>query len=462
MRGIGPEARVRSASGGNQQKVMFARWLLADPPVLIADEPTRGVDVGSKRTIYDLLAAQAAAGMGVLIVSSEMEEVLGLAHRILVMRNGRLVADIDGETATEEIVVALAFGTVPAGADRMTAAVRTRRPGRRDQRPRRLLVDYAILWVVLALFVFLALTTPRFLTEPNLRNILDQQSLVLIAASVATLTMIAGGFDVSQGAVYVAAPLMALWVENQTGNIAAGGRCAGLGFGLVVGIVNGAIVTVAKINSFIATLAVSFIIFGIGYIVSDGAILRPVDQGVGAPRAHERAGHHVRDVDRAIVVVAVSWFALARTRYGRYVYAVGGNAEAARLTGVRVRWIVGSVFVLAALAAALAGVLRSSRSISATPRTTCQLRVRGHRRDRGRRHVDRRRRGHRLAHRPRRLLHRPDEQRVQPQRGRPHLPAHRPGPRDPGRRGHRRVVRARAEPSRTTCSPVHSRRRSRP
>jgi len=112
VRGIGPEARVRSASGGNQQKVMFARWLLADPPVLIADEPTRGVDVGSKRTIYDLLAAQAAAGMGVLIVSSEMEEVLGLAHRILVMRNGRLVADIDGETATEEIVVALAFGTV--------------------------------------------------------------------------------------------------------------------------------------------------------------------------------------------------------------------------------------------------------------------------------------------------------------------------------------------------------------
>ncbi len=112
VRGIGPEARVRAASGGNQQKVMFARWLLADPPVLIADEPTRGVDVGSKRTIYDLLAAQAGAGMGVLIVSSEMEEVLGLAHRILVMRNGRIVADIDGETATEEVVVALAFGSV--------------------------------------------------------------------------------------------------------------------------------------------------------------------------------------------------------------------------------------------------------------------------------------------------------------------------------------------------------------
>jgi ribose transport system permease protein len=245
----------------------------------------------------------------------------------------------------------------------MTAAAAPA-PGRRID-VRRLIADYAILWIVIALFVFHALTTPRFLTEPNLRNILDQQSLVLIAASVATLTMIAGGFDVSQGAVYVVSPLLALWVENQTGNIFLG-VLAGLGFGLVVGILNGAIVTVAKINSFIATLAVSFIIFGIGYIVSDGAILRPVTKE-WANLARTNVLGITSATWIAIVVIAVSWFALARTRYGRYIYAVGGNPEAARLTGVRVQWIVGSVFVLAALAAALAGVLRSSRSISATP-----------------------------------------------------------------------------------------------
>lgn len=245
----------------------------------------------------------------------------------------------------------------------MTAATAARTAPRINVR--RLLVDYAILWIVIALFVFLALTTPRFLTEPNLRNILDQQSLVLIAASVATLTMIAGGFDVSQGAVYVVAPLLALFVENQTGNLVLG-ALAGLGFGLVVGILNGAIVTVAKINSFIATLAVSFIIFGIGYIVSDGAILRPVTKE-WANLARTNILGITSATWAAIIVVAVSWFALARTRYGRYIYAVGGNVEAARLTGVRVRWIVASVFVLAAMAAALAGVLRSSRSISATP-----------------------------------------------------------------------------------------------
>ena len=103
------EHRARSLSGGNQQKVLFARWLLASPAVLIADEPTRGVDVGSKRNIYDLLVDLAAAGTGVLVISSELEEVLGLAHRILVMREGRIVGEVDGETATEADVIALAF-----------------------------------------------------------------------------------------------------------------------------------------------------------------------------------------------------------------------------------------------------------------------------------------------------------------------------------------------------------------
>ncbi len=114
VRGIGMEARARNASGGNQQKMLFARWLLADPPLLIADEPTRGVDVGSKRNIYDLLAELAGEGMAILVVSSETEEVLGLADRILVMRDGRVLAELDGHKATEEDLVALAFGTEQA------------------------------------------------------------------------------------------------------------------------------------------------------------------------------------------------------------------------------------------------------------------------------------------------------------------------------------------------------------
>jgi ABC-type sugar transport system ATPase subunit len=103
------EQRVRALSGGNQQKALFARWLMGRPPLLIADEPTRGIDVGSKRNIYDLLVELAASGAGVLVISSELEEVLGLAHRILVMREGRIAGELDGWTATEADVMALAF-----------------------------------------------------------------------------------------------------------------------------------------------------------------------------------------------------------------------------------------------------------------------------------------------------------------------------------------------------------------
>src|SRR5262249_28132154 len=85
VRAAGPRARVLTLSGGNQQKVLFAKWLYRRPRVFIADEPTRGVDVGAKRAIYQLIQSLAEEGMAVLLISSEHEELLGLAHRILVM-----------------------------------------------------------------------------------------------------------------------------------------------------------------------------------------------------------------------------------------------------------------------------------------------------------------------------------------------------------------------------------------
>jgi rhamnose transport system ATP-binding protein len=107
------EAMVTTLSGGNQQKVLFAKWLFRRPKLLIADEPTRGVDVGAKRQIHELLIGLAAAGMGVLLISSEIEEVLGLAHRVLVMRAGRLVGEFEGDAATDEAVMTAAFTAGP-------------------------------------------------------------------------------------------------------------------------------------------------------------------------------------------------------------------------------------------------------------------------------------------------------------------------------------------------------------
>ena len=115
-RGGGQSAPASSLSGGNQQKLLFARSLLSDPTVLIADEPTRGVDVGAKRAIYELLTALTADGLGVLLISSDVEEILGLAHRVLVMRGGRVTAELTGEDATEAAILGAAFGANERGA----------------------------------------------------------------------------------------------------------------------------------------------------------------------------------------------------------------------------------------------------------------------------------------------------------------------------------------------------------
>ncbi|MGW8433267.1 sugar ABC transporter ATP-binding protein [Curtobacterium citreum] len=104
---------IGSLSGGNQQKAVFGRWILAGSSVLLLDEPTRGVDVGAKVEIYELVNAITAAGGAVLMVSSELPEVLGMSDRILVMRDGRIAGELTGADATEDAVMTLAARDLP-------------------------------------------------------------------------------------------------------------------------------------------------------------------------------------------------------------------------------------------------------------------------------------------------------------------------------------------------------------
>jgi simple sugar transport system ATP-binding protein/ribose transport system ATP-binding protein len=110
VRGARYTAPVGALSGGNQQKVLLARTLFCSPRIVIADEPTRGVDVGAKRAIYDFLTALAEDGLGVLLISSELEEVIGLSHRVLVMHRGRIVDELEHGRITEAAILGAAFG----------------------------------------------------------------------------------------------------------------------------------------------------------------------------------------------------------------------------------------------------------------------------------------------------------------------------------------------------------------
>jgi len=112
LTGATGESIVATLSGGNQQKVLFARMLMCRPRVLIADEPTRGVDIGAKRAIYELMVALAEQGTAVLLISSELEEILGLAQRVLVMRRGRVVRELSAGEMSESAILAAAFSDV--------------------------------------------------------------------------------------------------------------------------------------------------------------------------------------------------------------------------------------------------------------------------------------------------------------------------------------------------------------
>ena len=103
-----PEQEIRNLSGGNQQKVILAKWLLGNPKVLILDEPTRGIDVGSKSEIHRLMCEYAKQGLAIIMISSELPEVLGMSDRIVVMREGRICGELSSREANQEAIMRLA------------------------------------------------------------------------------------------------------------------------------------------------------------------------------------------------------------------------------------------------------------------------------------------------------------------------------------------------------------------
>ena len=143
----GPAQAARQLSGGNQQKVVLAKWLAAEPRILIMDEPTRGIDVGAKSEIHALMSRLAQNGLAILMISSELPEVLGMSDRVLVMNGGRIVAEIDRADATSETVGAAMTLAAREAEARMTDIAAAARDARLS---RRLFEAYGQEFVVLA------------------------------------------------------------------------------------------------------------------------------------------------------------------------------------------------------------------------------------------------------------------------------------------------------------------------
>jgi ribose transport system permease protein len=220
-----------------------------------------------------------------------------------------------------------------------------------------ILIPFAILFAVLSV------TSSSFATKPNLLNILDQQSATLIIAAAGTLVVIAGGIDLSVGAIYGFAGVTSAHFALRTSPVAA--ILLGIGAGLAIGLVNGLVTTLLRINALIATLAMSFIVSGCSSLVTKGNLLVLFDETGFARLARTEIATVKTSIWLMVVSVVLTGLLLATTTAGRYMYAVGGNAEAARLAGVRVDGIRVLTFALSGTAAGLAGVIDTSRVLSA-------------------------------------------------------------------------------------------------
>jgi ribose transport system permease protein len=222
--------------------------------------------------------------------------------------------------------------------------------------------DLGIVLAFVTMFIGLSVATDTFLTERNLLNILDQSAPLGIIACAITICIVAGIFDVSTGAIFGVSAVVATKAANATSPTL--GLLAGVLAGLALGIGNGVVVHHTRINSFIGTLATSIVYRGIAILITGGAIVTVTKEGFARPGTEELLGakYSVWVFGAFFVVTA---FVLARSTFGRYVYAVGGNEEAARLSGVRVGLIRGGCYALSGLAAGIAGVLAASRTSSA-------------------------------------------------------------------------------------------------
>jgi ribose transport system permease protein len=231
---------------------------------------------------------------------------------------------------------------------------------------RRLLRDYGSLLGLLLIGAVLGLLSDRFLTTSNLINVARQVSINAIVAAGMTFVIITGGIDLSVGSTIALAGCGALLVARPLGDVV--GMTAGILVAAGVGFLNGALVAWGRVPPFITTLATMTVVRGAALVLTNG---EPIVKTEGAYLWLGQASVGPIPVPILLMVATLfgaHWF-LSRTRWGTYVYAVGGNAEAARLSGISLAGIQILVYVLGGALAGLAGLILAARLSSAQPNT---------------------------------------------------------------------------------------------
>lgn len=228
-----------------------------------------------------------------------------------------------------------------------------------------LLLKYKSFIGLVILCLVISFITPRFLTVSNILNILTQVSVNAIIAIGMCFVILTGGIDLSVGSIVAIAGAVAAALVSKGVNVGLAVVIT-LVIGAVIGLINGITIAKGKIQAFIATLATMTVFRGVTYVFTDGNPISGLESNFTVIGNGRLVGIPF-PVIIILVVVLAAWYVLTQTRYGRYVYAVGGNEDSARLSGINTDKIKSLVYVLSGITAALSGIVVTSRIGSASP-----------------------------------------------------------------------------------------------
>ena len=351
------EAPILSLSGGNQQKIVMSRALMSDPLVIIADEPTQGVDVGARSEIYRILRDVSDAGTPVIVNSSDAVELEGLCDKVIVMSRGHVAKTLTGDDVTEERIVAAAVQAETHAAHAGSGRVGTAVGGFRhflqsDNAPA---VPLALVTILLGLYVFSQ--NANFLSAFNVYNILLLATALGFIALGQTVALLMGGIDLSVGPLAGFLVVTASFFVNDDKSAAmiAAGFILMFAGAFIVGTVNGVLIRFANFTPIAATLAMYIAIQGMSFILRDspgGYISYPVTDWI-----NWQWGPIPVSFIALVGVALAAEFILRARRAGWRLRAVGSDEESARRLGVRIDRTFIAGYIVCSLLTALGAIM---------------------------------------------------------------------------------------------------------
>jgi ribose transport system ATP-binding protein len=329
------ESPVSSLSGGNQQKVMMARAMLSEPAILVADEPTQGVDVGARAEIYRILREVSARGVPVVVVSSDALELEGLCDRVIVMSRGHAVATLEGDAVTEERIVHAAISATSHSAEQAARRDRGASPLARFIEG-----DYApvaiLALVIVALGGYVLHHNDRYLQDFNINSVMFACAALGFISLGQTFALLLGGIDLSVGPLAGFLVVLGSFfiLDGKSPTVWVLGFALMLAAAVGVGLLNGALIRYAKFTPVAATLVTYTGLGGLAFT------LRSAPDGYIATSVTDVISKKVGPVPLAFVVFVACALGLElglrKTQFGMRLRAVGSDEEAARRVGVPV------------------------------------------------------------------------------------------------------------------------------